>query len=448
MKMPRCSTIERFFVAGLLYLFFPLYAVQADRTDVLPALQPLIDAAEPGEILVPPPGEYAGPVVVEKAITLDGRGKVKIDAGGKGSVLTINTSGATVMGLHLTNSGELHNDLDSGVMVRGNNNVVKDNVITNSLFGIDLSKAENCIIRRNKISSKPYNLGIRGDAIRLWYSKNNRISYNIITDSRDLVIWYSEDNIMDHNEIRNGRYGIHFMYSRYNLVEHNRMINNSVGIFLMYSDGVVVRDNIVSHGTATTGMGIGFKEASDMIVERNKIYYCARGMYLDVSPLQPESTNLIFSNEISYSTIGMLFHNDWVGNKLRNNILTNNYIQVSVNSNQSAKRNDWAGNYWDNYQGFDINKDGIGDSSHQDLVYADRLAMDVPLAAFFNASPVMSVLDFLERLAPLSEPLLLLEDKEPLMKAGTANMDGAYEAGTQIKDAGGQKRIDPFGLNS
>jgi nitrous oxidase accessory protein len=57
-----------------------------------------------------------------------------------------------------------------------------------------------------------------------------------------------------------------------------------VGVFLMYSDGVEIRGNRITGSVGATGMGIGFKESSDVLVEGNAIIYCARGVYLDISP--------------------------------------------------------------------------------------------------------------------------------------------------------------------
>ncbi len=215
----------------------------------LTPLQPLIDNAEEGATLLLEPGTYAGPVVIDKPLTLDGQGKVTIDAGGKGSVIVVDTDGAVVRNLHLTNSGESHNDIDSGVQVRGRFNVISDNVIDNCLFGIDLQQSENNIVRRNRISSKPFELGTRGDAIRLWYSFDNKVTDNIISDSRDTVVWYSANNTISRNTAYDSRYSLHFMYSRYNLVEDNRYYNNTVGVFLMYSDGVVLRNNYIAHAS-------------------------------------------------------------------------------------------------------------------------------------------------------------------------------------------------------
>jgi nitrous oxidase accessory protein len=382
-----------------------------------PPFQDLVDATKPNAVLVPPPGTYSGPVTIEKPISIDGRGQVTIDAGGKGTVIFLDTDGATIKNLHLTNSGESHNDLDSGVQVRGNFNVIKDNVIDNSLFGIDLGQSNHNIVRRNKISSKQADLGMRGDAIRLWYSFNNKIMDNQVRNSRDIVVWYSRDNLISGNDARGGRYSLHFMYSQYNEVAHNHFEDNSVGIFIMYSDGVVVKDNYIARANGVTGMGIGFKETSDVVVSGNRVLYCATGLYLDVSPFQPDTINRIEDNLIAYSGIGILFLNDWKGNVFKRNRMKGNITQVAVGGAKTAKRNEWNGNYWDDYVGFDLDKDGIGDSPYELYGYADRIWMDVPPTRFFKGSPLLEVLDFLERLAPFTSPDMVLRDEKPLMSA-------------------------------
>ncbi len=383
----------------------------------LPSLQELVDKAEPNSTLVPPPGTYAGPVTLDFPLTIDGKGQVTIDAGGKGSVIYIDTDGAVIKNLHLTNSGNSHNDIDAGIQVRGNFNVIKDNVIDNSLFGVDLQESNNNIVRRNRISSKDVELGVRGDSVRLWYSFNNKITDNVIRNSRDMVVWYSADNIIARNDSRGGRYSLHFMYSRYNDVDSNHYEHNSVGIFLMYSDSVRVRNNYIAFANGPTGMGIGFKETSDVEIANNQILYCATGMYLDVSPYDPETTNRIHDNTVAFTSIAVAFLNDWKGNIFERNYFKGNMVQVSVAGGGSANRNVWKGNYWDDYEGFDLDRNGVGDQPYVLYNYADRIWMDVPSARFFQGTPVMAVLDFLERLAPFSEPVLLVRDEQPRMTA-------------------------------
>ncbi|MET0119352.1 MAG: nitrous oxide reductase family maturation protein NosD [Sedimenticola sp.] len=387
----------------------------ADQHAGYPSLQQLIDDAEPNEVLTPEPGTYSGPLTIDKPVTLDGQGQVTIDAGGKGSVIYLETDGATVKNLHLVNSGSSHNDIDSGVQVRGNFNVVKDNVIEDSLFGVDLQQSEHNVVRRNRISSKDEELGMRGDAIRLWYSFNNKITENVVRDSRDIVVWYSADNEITRNDAKRGRYSLHFMYSQYNKVEENHFEDNAVGIFLMYSDGIEVRNNHIAKASGPTGVGIGFKETSDLIVENNEVLNCATGLYIDVSPFQPDTFNYFHNNLIAYNGVGVRWLNDWHGNIFQENKFKGNVTQVMVTGGKTANRNEWIGNHWDDYEGFDLDKDGVGDKPYQLYSYADRIWMDVPSAQFFKGSPMLEVLDFLERLAPFSDPDLVVSDGKPYM---------------------------------
>ncbi len=391
-------------------------AVSAD-TDLMP-LQSLIDNAEDGDVIALEPGVYQGPITIEAAIVLDGQGHSTIDAGGKGSVIYLDADGASIRNLRLINSGSSHNDVDSGIQVRGNFNTIKDNVIEDCLFGVDLQQSEFNILRRNQISSKDFELGQRGDAIRLWYSFNNKVLDNVITASRDTVVWYSRDNVIKGNRATGGRYSLHFMYSQYNLVEDNHYADNAVGIFLMYSDGVILRNNFISHAIGATGLGLGLKETSEVTIENNDIVHCGVGIYLDVSPYQPDTINIIRGNELAYNGVGVLFHNDWPGNLFQANRFRGNMSQVAVSGSRTAKRNQWKGNYWDDYQGFDRDQDGIGDSPYELYSYADQIWSDVPTAQFFVGSPMLEVVDFLERLAPFSPPALILRDESPLRNPG------------------------------
>ena len=399
------------------FYLFVLLSCGAVHGASLPAFQDLVDAAEEGAVLTPEPGTYAGPVDVDKPMTIDGRGQVTIDAGGKGTVVVLDTDGATLKGLRLTNSGTSHNGIDAGVHVRGNFNVIKDNQIDDCLFGVDLQQSDHNIVRRNHISSKSVDLGVRGDAIRLWYSFNNQITDNVIRDARDTVAWYSKDNIIARNDARGGRYSLHFMYSQENLVEDNHYERNAVGIFLMYSDGVVLRNNTIANSHGATGVGIGFKETSNVTVEGNQILYCATGIYLDLSPYQPDTVNVFRDNLIAYNGVGVRWLNDWQGNEFTGNSFKGNITQIVVEGGKSADRNLWEGNHWDDYAGFDQDTDGVGDTPYELYAYADRIWMDVPPAQFFKGSPMLETLDFLERLAPFSEPSLLVSDDRPIIAA-------------------------------
>jgi len=391
---------------------YPLHERDA-RIHGLKPFQELIDAAPAGSTLKPPPGRYAGPVRLDKPLVIDGGGQVSIDAGGKGTVFSLETNDAVLRGLTLRGSGDSHDTDDGCLDVRGHRNVIERLVIEDCLFGIDLKQSNKNLVRENRISSKPLPLGVRGDALRLWYSRDNRVEGNDISDSRDMVAWYSHGNVIRGNTSRRSRYSIHFMFATYNLVEGNRFYDNAVGVYLMYTEGVHVKHNLISHATGATGMGLGFKEASDAIIEGNEIIYCAVGVHSDLSPFQPDTKIEFRNNRIAYNGIGMMFTSELGGNVATGNVFEGNLTHVAQAGRNTGGLNEWRGNYWDDYQGFDRNRDNVGDTAYELYAFADRIWMEIPQARFFKTSPALELLDFLERLAPFSSPDLMLKDEKP-----------------------------------
>lgn len=386
------------------------------RVHGLKPFQDLVDKAPAGSILKPPPGNYSGPVVINKPLTIDGDGKVTIDSGDRGTVMVLEASNSTIRGIHLTGSGDSHDTDDSCLDVRGDHNTIENLEIDNCLFGLDFKQSNKNIIRGNKVRSKDRDLGVRGDGLRLWYSNDNLIEKNQIIDSRDMVAWYSNKNLFRDNIGRRSRYSIHFMFAHDNDVIGNEFYDNAVGVYFMYTEGGMVSNNVISHATGATGMGIGFKEASGTIIENNEIIYCGIGIGSDLSPFQPDSTIEIRNNRFAYNGTGILFNSETGGNNMIDNIFEGNLTQVAYGGhgdNNNSPKNVWIGNFWDDYQGFDRDGDGVGDKTHVLYAYADQIWMELPVARFFRSSPVMELLDFLERLAPFSTPDLILRDEKP-----------------------------------
>ncbi|HMV54477.1 MAG TPA: nitrous oxide reductase family maturation protein NosD [Rhodocyclaceae bacterium] len=383
------------------------------RVHGLKPFQVLVDAAAPGATLRPAPGTYAGPVTIDKPLTIEGDG-VTIDAGDRGTVMLVHAEGVTLRGLHLTGSGDSHDTDDSCLDVRGSRNVFENLVIDNCLFGIDLKQSNRNALRGNRITSKPRDLGVRGDGLRIWYSNDNLIEGNQVTDSRDMVAWYSNRNTFRGNVGRRSRYSIHFMFADGNVVEGNRFYDNSVGVYFMYTNGGVARNNVVSHATGAAGMAFGFKESSNVLIENNEIIYCAIGVGSDLSPFEPNAAIEFRNNRFAYNGMAMSFNSETGGNRIVGNVFEGNLTQVGYGAHsEAAAKNFWQGNYWDDYQGFDRDGDGIGDRPHELLSYADQIWMEMPVARFFRNSPVMELLDFLERLAPFSTPAKVLQDDKP-----------------------------------
>ena len=385
-----------------------------------PSLQELIDRAEVGESVRFEADRYFGPIIISKPVVLDGQGRVVIDGQGKGSVIHIKADGVVIKNLTIENSGDSHDQVDAGILIRSSHNRILNNTIRNTLFGIDLQESHNNEIVGNDISSKNVSLGIRGDGIRGWASHRNIFRKNRIHDSRDMVIWYSNDNLIEENEGWNNRYSLHFMFAGGNTVRKNRYHHNAVGIFLMYSRDATVEHNLIQYSTGGTGVGIGLKESDNMTIQHNKIIYCTAGMYFDLSPFQPDRYNFVKANQIAYNVIAVDFNSALPRNIFKGNAFIDNLETVKVHGNGLASESLWEGNYYSDYQGFDRDNDGYGDAVHHQDIYLDTLWMDDDWVRFFYGSPVISVVNLLARLAPISEPRRLMSDPKPVFNVDPA----------------------------
>ena len=181
-------------MARLTLLFLALLCPALSVQGAIP-LQPWFDTALPGAIIRLPPGTYQGPAVISKPLTLEGEGKVIIDAGGQGTVLTVKADNVTLRGLTLRGSGDSHDKIDGGLMAEGNNLLIENNVIEDVLFGISLHRTNDSIVRNNRIRSRGVDSADRGDGMRIWYSMHNRIEGNDIAHMRDITVSNSPRNL-------------------------------------------------------------------------------------------------------------------------------------------------------------------------------------------------------------------------------------------------------------
>ncbi len=378
-------------------------------------LQTLIDATPAGGTLLLAPGSYAGPVVIAKAMTLDGRGKARIQGDGRGTVLTVRASGVTLRGLALAGSGETHDGVDAGILLEGDDNLVQGNLLEDVLFGLHVKQGMRNRILKNRVTGKDKPLGLRGDAIRLWNSRHNLIEGNTFERARDLTFANSADNRIVGNHFHDGRYGMHIIFSPRLLVEGNRLEHTGTGIIVLYSPGLTVRGNHVAHAMAGGGGGIVFKESDDALVENNEIIHCAVGLQVDAPP-QPVGVLTVRGNRFAHNVIGAFFYGESGGHRFEGNRFEHNLTQVGVSAAGAGAANVWRGNHWSDYQGFDRDGDGTGDTPHELWLFADRIWMETPMTTFYRNSPALELLDFLERLAPFSTPHLLLRDAAPRMR--------------------------------
>ncbi|BAO43613.1 right-handed parallel beta-helix repeat-containing protein [Thiolapillus brandeum] len=400
----------------LLFLAVPSWA--------LPPLQLYVELTPEGGTLTPPPGEYSGPVVIRKQITLDGKGKVHVDGGGSGTVITVEADQAVVKGLYIHNSGESHDKVDAGILVKANDTVIQDNIISDTLFGIHLSNAHGNRIIGNRISSRGDDVTLRGEGIRLWYSHENFIQDNLIENSRDMVISNSRENRIIGNSMRHSRISMELVFSPENEIRGNTFEDNYNGVTVIYSDELIIADNHMLDMRKITGYGISVKESYQIHITGNEIAHCAIGL-LATSPLEAENILTIENNLFTFNDVATYFYGERGGHEIHHNLFIDNFVDVMGSTTNTSRLNHWEHNYWDNYSGFDLDSDGIGDQPHRVYLYADRIWMDRSMARFYRGSPALTLIDFVQRLVPSSEPDLMYADPTPLMQPPSGSVDPA-----------------------
>ncbi|MGF1644528.1 MAG: nitrous oxide reductase family maturation protein NosD [Thiotrichales bacterium] len=381
----------------------------------LAPLQLFVELTPEHGVLRPPPGNYGGPVVIRKPMTLDGGAAVTLDGEGSGTVLTIEADGVTVRGMRLIGSGSSHDQVDAGIWVQGDGCRIEDNTIEDVLFGIHLQQADRNLIRGNRIQSHAGEVTLRGDGIRLWYSHENRIEGNTLTRVRDLVLANSNANAIVDNVVADSRIALQLMFSPLSEVRGNRVSHSHSGIATLYSNDVTIRGNRIQHLRERAGAALTVKDSSGVLIEDNEVLHCVYALTAN-APVNPENVLTLRRNRLAYNDVACYFYGEKGGHVIQGNRFEHNMLDVLVSAPSSARANDWRGNYWDTYSGFDRDGDGFGDRAHTFQIYADRLWMDRPFARFFRGTPALSVLDFVERLIPFSAPEWVLRDPAPLMR--------------------------------
>ncbi len=392
----------------------------APRPYSQPTLQAMIDDAAPGDTILVPAGTWQAPIRIDKPLTLEGEAWPVIQGDGSGDVIRIQSPDVTVRGLVVRGSGDSLDREDAGIRAMGANTVIENNRIDDALFGIYLEQAADSVVRGNTIRGMDLPISRRGDGLKIFYSPRTLIEANVMRDTRDALLWYSPYSIVRGNDFATGRYGLHMMQSDHHLIEENIFRNNSVGIYIMYGRGFELRRNLLTGNRGPSGYGIGLKEASDVLLEGNRIVNNRAGVYSDASPLQPGSTVTYRNNLLAYNEIGLEMLPNTQRNRFQENILLDNGVQVNVSGGGDLLRNDWAvdgrGNYWSDYAGFDANGDAIGDLPYTSKSLFDSLTGAQPELRLFQLSPAGDALDLAAKAFPIFAPQPRMSDPAPLMQ--------------------------------
>lgn len=379
-----------------------------------------LEAAGAGDTVLVEPGTYHEQLTVDRPVTLLGEGRPVIDAGGRGHVV-VATAEMEIRGFVLRHTGKIVEEEHAAVMVRGAQAVVAENVMEDVFYGVYLKEAPRSLVRGNRIVGKELAPPRRGDGIRLWYSSESRILDNEVRRTRDVVVYFSNELEVRGNLIAEGRYGLHYMYSDHNEFRENVFENNQVGAFVMYSRDVRLRDNIFAESRGSSGMGLGLKDADEIVASGNLFVRNESGVYLDNAPRARDARNRFHDNLFLYNESAVRMLPSVRGNEFRSNSFVGNSRPVLVSGGMregQVTQNEWTGNHWSGYSGFDRDDDGVGDTPYVHARLTDDLMSRHEELRLFARSPVMSVLEAVRRFFPFLEP-------EPVVVDSAPRLDGA-----------------------
>ena len=386
------------------------------------ALQPVIDAAFPGEVLCLSPGRYEGPVEIRGPLVLSGPVSAVIHSDGSGTTLRAVADHVVLRGFSVQGSGRRYDKMDGAVYLSGRGIEARGLTVREALFGIVVERSDSVTIADNHVFGlAELPVGIRGDGIRLWEVRTSAVVHNRLEDSRDILVWYSPGNRIVGNTVLRSRYATHFMYSDDCVVADAEYHENIVGVFVMYSRGITLRGNTISENAVGDGMGLGVKESGNLRVEDNRFIHDNSCLYLDTSPFREGDTVLVRGNEFTRCNAAVTFHSSEQHNTFSNNTFRDNQTQVAVEGRGTAQDVSWKRNYFDDYQGYDMDGDGTGDVPYELRSLSERLVSNHPKLAFFRGTIALDLLDLAARVFPLLQPETLLVDPQPRMSpSGTA----------------------------
>lgn len=376
-----------------------------------------IEQAENGDTIKIYPGDYKEKLVITKSITLESieKHKAMIEGDGQKHVITIKSPGVVINGFTISGSGENFLDNDAGILIDQKNDAqIINNVFKDVLFGIYIDSSDGNLIQDNEIYGlKAKKFSERGNGFHFFNSKNNMIDGNIITDVRDGMYFdHSDKTTVTNNKISGIRYGLHYMWSNDNSFQNNYFSNNVSGAAIMFSKRIHLERNIFENNRGYRAFGMFFQTVEDSVVENNLFFNNSIGINSDLSRGNIFKNNTIVQNDIGMEILG----SNW-DDVIYENSFVDNLQQALVNE---IKINDqWyyekRGNYWSNYSGIDIEKDGIGDTKHHSGSAFEFFMYKYPHFRLFVESPTAKMLQTVDKMFPVVERAEVV-DPYPLLK--------------------------------
>ena len=367
--------------------------------------QALTMVARGGTIIVHPGVYRDTTIVVSIPVSIIGEQYPVLDGEGVRQIMTVTADSVTVRGISFRNVGvAFTEDLAAIKVVRARYCSIADNRIDNGFFGIYLQEAQYCAVLRNVIRGTHARDATSGNGIHLWHSRDIVIQGNQVSGHRDGIYFefVRATHVHDNLSTGNLRYGLHFMFSDSCDYEGNTFRRNGAGVAVMYTHNVRMVGNHFTDNTGAAAYGLLLKEISDSELRDNIFSGNTSGLYADGATRLNAHHNTFLNNgwalKLQSSTEGATFTaNNFAGNTF------------DVSTNSRSANSTFRGNYWSEYQGYDLNRDGVGDVLYRPVRLTSVGVARYEPALILLRSNFLLLMDAAERVLPALTPETLAD---------------------------------------
>jgi nitrous oxidase accessory protein len=376
------------------------------------SIQEAVEKASDGDTLLLAAGLYQeNEIIIRKPLTILGESFPIIDGQDKGNIFVVAGENIHFKGIKIINTGKSNMDDSAGIKFFDSKNCSVENMqLENTFFGLHFSNSSNLTVRNNHLISQAEREYQTGNGIHLWKCKDSLIEKNYVKGHRDGIYLefvtntVSEGNLIEENK----RYGLHFMFSHDNSYIQNTFKKNGAGVAVMYTRNVLMKENIFEENEGASSYGILLKDISDSEVIGNIFRKNTIGIYMEGSSRTMFKNNSFNNNGWALKLMASNDDNTFYAN----NFFANTF---DISTNGNLVLNKLHENYWDKYEGYDLDKDKIGDVPYRPINLFSVIVEKIPSAVILWRSFLVMLLDRMEKVIPSITPENMI-DNSPKMK--------------------------------
>lgn len=401
-----------FFALCLLPTFLFSQSLVVDPKGEIRSIKQAVNDANAGDTIFVKAGHYKeGNILITKGLVILGKGMPVLDGEEKHEIITVQANDVVISGLKLINTGRGSIEDIAAIKISDSRRVrIEGNIISKTFFGIHFSNSADSWIINNQLQSFATAEHEIGNGIHLWKCNNITIDKNTIEGHRDGIYFefVTNSHITNNRSEKNIRYGLHFMFSHNDEYRNNFFVDNGAGVAVMYTKNVKMYNNTFEHNWGGAAYGLLLKDIRDSEVINNTFLKNTIGIHLEGVSRTLFDKNNFWENGYAIRLQASCDENVFS----QNNFSTNTF---DVATNGTMVLNTMNGNYWDKYQGYDLNHDGVGDVPFRPVNLYAMIVERIPSAVLLWRSFLVLLLDRAERVIPVVTPENL-KDNSPSMK--------------------------------